>query len=237
VEFRAAKDAEYACAVMNQVRLFDKPLKVNLSSSQRQKQLDVGAEIFVGGLDPMVDEGTLVATFSSFGNLVGEPKVARDESGNSLGYGFVSFDNFDSSDRAIEAMNNQYLMNKAIHVAYAFKRDGKGGRHGDAAERLLAEEARKHNYQLPSYQAPRPEPRALPTGAMAGGPYDAHLGSAPPVTPVGAAPDAIYGGGQPGWYPPPMDAGYGPPYNNGAQTPQYMGRGGGRWHSNRGRYR
>ena len=30
-------------------------------------------------------------------------------------------------------MNGQYLMNKAITVSYAFKKDGKGERHGTAA--------------------------------------------------------------------------------------------------------
>lgn len=208
VEFKSDRDAEYATAIMNHVRLFGKPLKVSLSVTTKLKALDVGAEIFVGGLDPMVDEGTLAATFSSFGNLVNDPKVARDEEGNSLGYGFVSFDNFDSSDRAIEAMNNQYLMNKAIHVAYAFKRDGKGGRHGDAAERLLAEEARKHNVQAASLQTPRaplaPIAGAVPVGP--GGIVGAPIPAGPPAGPA-------YGS-YPGYYPPGNGYDQRAPYND-----------------------
>ncbi|CAB5371549.1 unnamed protein product [Rhizophagus irregularis] len=46
-------------------------------------------------------------------------------------------------DAAIDAMNGQYLMNKPITVSYAFKKDGKGERHGSAAERLLAAQAKK----------------------------------------------------------------------------------------------
>jgi len=42
-------------------------------------------------------------------------------------------------------MNGQFLMNKAITVQYAFKKDGKGERHGTAAERLLTAQARKNN--------------------------------------------------------------------------------------------
>ena len=61
-------------------------------------------------------------------------QIARDpDTGNSKGYGFISYDNFDSSDAAIDAMNGQYLMNKPITVSYAFKKDGKGERHGSAA--------------------------------------------------------------------------------------------------------
>lgn len=42
-------------------------------------------------------------------------------------------------------MNGQYLAGKAVTVQYAFKKDGKGERHGSQAERLLAAQARKNN--------------------------------------------------------------------------------------------
>lgn len=66
-------------------------------------------------------------------------QIMRDvESGNSKGYAFINFANFDGSDTALEAMNGQYLCNRPITVSYAFKKDAKGERHGSAAERLLA---------------------------------------------------------------------------------------------------
>ena len=43
---------------------------------------------------------------------------------------------------AIENMNGQFLGGKAITVQFAFKKDGKGERHGTAAERLLANQAK-----------------------------------------------------------------------------------------------
>ena len=58
-------------------------------------------------------------------------------------------------------MNGQYLMNKEISVQYAYKKDGKGERHGDQAERMLAAQARKHNVQ------PTGEP--IPAGLFTGG--------------------------------------------------------------------
>lgn len=58
--------------------------------------------------------------------------------GISKGYGFVSFDSFESSDFAIECMNGQYLCNRPIVVQYAYKKDTPGERHGSQAERLLA---------------------------------------------------------------------------------------------------
>lgn len=58
-------------------------------------------------------------------------------------------------------MNGQYLMNKEISVQYAYKKDGKGERHGDQAERMLAAQARKHNVQ--------PTAQPLPPGLFSGG--------------------------------------------------------------------
>ncbi|CAG8535764.1 9218_t:CDS:2 [Ambispora gerdemannii] len=148
-EYMSEDDADYAIKIMNQIKLYGKPIRVNKATSDK-KNLDVGASLFIGNLDPDVDEKMLYDTFSAFGVIVQTPKIARDpDTGNSKGYGFISYDNFDSSDAAIDAMNGQYLMNKPITVSYAFKKDGKGERHGSAAERLLAAQAKK-NQSLPN---------------------------------------------------------------------------------------
>ena len=115
------------------------------ASADKQKPIEVGAELFIGNLDPMVDEKTLYDTFSRFGSLQSPPKIARDESGLSKGYGFVSYASFEASDDAIANMNGQYLMNKDVSVQYAYKKDGKGERHGDEAERMLASSGKKNN--------------------------------------------------------------------------------------------
>jgi len=50
--------------------------------------VEVGAELFIGNLDPMVDEKTLYDTFSTFGTLIAAPKVSSlqfpDKMENSL---------------------------------------------------------------------------------------------------------------------------------------------------------
>ena len=61
----------------------------------------------------------------------------------------MSFDSFEASDAAIEALNGQYLHNQQITVKYALKKNSKHGeRHGTEAERLLAAQARR-NQVLP----------------------------------------------------------------------------------------
>ena len=98
----------------------------------------------------------------------------------------MSFSNFEASDDAIANMNGQYLMNKEISVQYAYKKDGKGERHGDPAERMLAAQARKHNVQ--------PQAQPLPAGIFGG------------VPPMGAPPAGM---------PPPMTVNGGPGMPNG----------------------
>ena len=75
VEFISEEDAEYAAKIMNQVRIYGKPIRVNKASADKQKTVDVGAELFIGNLDALVDEKTLYDTFSRFGTLVVPPKV------------------------------------------------------------------------------------------------------------------------------------------------------------------
>ncbi len=48
-------------------------------------------------------------------------------------------------------MNGQWLANKEITVAYAFKKDGKGERHGSEAERLLAAQGRQRAMMQATY--------------------------------------------------------------------------------------
>ena len=80
VEFISEEDAEYAARIMNQVRLYGKPIRVNKASADKQKTVEVGAELFIGNLDPMVTEQTLYDTFGRFGSLVSAPKVFQPDS-------------------------------------------------------------------------------------------------------------------------------------------------------------
>ncbi|KAL3638418.1 hypothetical protein CASFOL_017789 [Castilleja foliolosa] len=106
VEFRSEEDADYAIKVLNMLKLHGKDLRVN-KASQDKKSVDVGANLFIGNLDPDVDEKLLYDTFSAFGVIVSNPKMMRDpETGNSRGFGFISYDSFDASDAAIEIVGD-----------------------------------------------------------------------------------------------------------------------------------
>ncbi|KAF4034613.1 RNA recognition motif-containing protein [Phytophthora infestans] len=139
VEFRTEDCAEYAVKVLNMIQLYGRVIRVKKASNDR-KNLDVGANLFIGNLDPEVDEKLLYDTFSAFGGIVETPKIMRDpDTKASKGFGFVSFDSFEAADLAIECMHGQYLCNRQVVVQYAYKKDSHNERHGSEAERLLAQ--------------------------------------------------------------------------------------------------
>ena len=238
VEFLGEDDADYSIKIMNMIKLFGKPVRVNKASAH-QKNLDVGANIFIGNLDPEVDEKLLYDTFSAFGVILTTPKIQRDpETGNSKGFAFINYASFEASDAAIEAMNGkykrhilnvenlyfsclgQYLCNRAIAISYAFKKDSKGERHGSAAERLLAAQnplsQADRPHQLFADAPPVPLPSITPVPpppSMMGG-----YMPPPPVPPPGGMPPLPPG--PPGSHPmPPMP----PPPSN--RPPMPPGRG------------
>ncbi|PSR80776.1 hypothetical protein BD289DRAFT_455156 [Coniella lustricola] len=249
IEFDTPESADYASKVLNGIRLHQKPIRVNKASADKQKPTDIGAELFINNLDQQVDEKILFDTFSQFGTLVTPPTVIRDQNNVSKGYGFVSYDSFEASDAARDTMNGQYLLSKQITVEYAYKKDGKGERHGDEAERKLAAEGRKHNVMpeqqplppaflmsAPTSSTPAPNAAAPPTPVgpygkgdlSAGGPapVPSPVAGMPPVgLPVGFAPPVMPGGAGPGGMGMPMRFDQmqgGPP-----MPPAGFGRGGG----------
>lgn len=193
VEFQTEMDAEYAIKIMNQVKLYGEPLKVKKSS--RDKTYDVGAKLFIGNLDPEVDEEFLYHTFSAFGLIVSTTVMRDETTGVSKGYAFLSFDNFEAADAAIETMNGQFVRGRRINVQYALKKDSKNERHGSQAERYLAKhnplvEQRKHLQQQTlgqdGSQYPAPYPMAPPYGPMMFPPqYPPPMQGYPPPPPTG----------------------------------------------------
>ncbi|KAI4551452.1 hypothetical protein MJT46_017704 [Ovis ammon polii x Ovis aries] len=57
VEFLSEKNADSAIKIMNMIKLYGKPTGVNKASAHN-KNLDVGANIFIGNLDPKIAEKT-----------------------------------------------------------------------------------------------------------------------------------------------------------------------------------
>jgi cold-inducible RNA-binding protein len=85
-------------------------------------------KLFVGGLSWDTNDGSLEQAFSAFGEVT-EAKVITDrETGRSRGFGFVTFTDGASADKAIKEMDNSTLDGRPIRVNEAEdKRSGGGG--------------------------------------------------------------------------------------------------------------
>lgn len=219
-EFYTAEDAAYAARVLNLVRLSGRPIRVSATGGGggggggpggvggdgpggpgggaggfggRGRG---GAMLFVGNLDPEVDEATLGDAFRCFGRVL-DVTLARRPAGGSGArggtaggapperrFGFVKMATFAGGDAAIAGLGGQYLASRPLVVQYALKKGGAPGeRHGSAAERALAAAA--------AAAAGEEEEEVAVGGAIVGGAG----GAAPPDVPPGGGIPAGGGGG------------------------------------------
>lgn len=196
-EFVDSDTADYAVRLINMIKVYGKQLRVNKAAVDQKDQPDQGfsANLFIGNLEPDVDEKMLYDTFSAFGAVLSAKVMVDPDSGVSRGFGFISFDSFESADAAIESMNGQYLSNRPTHVSYAYKKEGsKGERHGSESERLLAKEAAGRNIKLNPIKMAQ-APAAFGMGQAIG--MRTAPGAPPPLPPMGMGGMQIMGMGNP----------------------------------------
>lgn len=83
----------------------------------REEQDKVG-KIFVGGIDPMVNEKEFHDFFSQFGSIIDAQLMIDKDSGRSRGFGFITFDSPDAVDR-VTVNKFLTLKGKAMEVKRA----------------------------------------------------------------------------------------------------------------------
>ena len=62
VGFETVRDAEYALKIMNMIKLYGSTITVKHSKKEKDKNMDIGANLFVGNLAAEVDEKVLYDT-------------------------------------------------------------------------------------------------------------------------------------------------------------------------------
>jgi len=82
--------------------------------------------IFVKCLAPTIDNKTLFDTFSMFGNIL-SCKVATNYKRESLGYGFVHYENEESAQQAISRVNGKMIAGKQVSVTVFKSKKERGG--------------------------------------------------------------------------------------------------------------
>jgi len=116
VNFHNMIDAERALDTMNFSSIRGKPCRIMYSMRDPSLRKSGVGNIFVKNLDKSIDHKTLYDTFSMFGNIL-SCKVANNENGESLGYGFVHYASPDAAQKAIDKVNEMKIANRTVYVA------------------------------------------------------------------------------------------------------------------------
>ena len=83
----------------------------------------MGSKIYVGNLPWSVDKGKLEDLFSPFGEISEATVISDKYSGRSKGFGFVTFADEASAQKAIAEMNGKEIEGRALKVNEAQPRE------------------------------------------------------------------------------------------------------------------
>jgi cold-inducible RNA-binding protein len=94
-------------------------------------------KLFVGSLSWDTNDDGLRSAFSPHGEISEATVISDRDTGRSRGFGFVTFDDDESADKAVAALNGTELDGRTIKVdvAQAKQRSGGGGGGGGGGGR------------------------------------------------------------------------------------------------------
>jgi len=99
---------------------------VVISVASKSRRVDFGpTKLFVGGLSPATTAAHLRTSFSRFGELTDVAVVVNRSTGQSRGFGFVSYQSSAAAEEAIKEMNGFELDGQLLRVNRADTRPGR----------------------------------------------------------------------------------------------------------------
>lgn len=122
VEYDDPGAAERAMQTLNGRRVHGQEIRVNWAyqnNNVSKEDTSNHFHIFVGDLSNEVNDEVLLQAFSAFGQ-VSEARVMWDmKTGRSRGYGFVAFRDRAEAEKALSAMDGEWLGSRAIRCNWA----------------------------------------------------------------------------------------------------------------------
>ena len=74
------------------------------------------AYVFIGGLDPGLTEGDILAVFSQYGEIVDIDLIRNEQTGASLGFCYLAYEDQRSTILAVDNLNGIELLGRTIVV-------------------------------------------------------------------------------------------------------------------------
>lgn len=100
------------------------------ANNPRPREGPAGANLFVYHLPHDLTDADLATAFNDFGNVISAKVYVDRYTGESKGFGFVSYDSVISAEGAIEAMNGFQIGNKRLKVQHKRVHNNNGGGRG-----------------------------------------------------------------------------------------------------------
>ena len=109
------------------------------------------AWIYVGGLPYKLTEGDVICIFSQFGEIEDIHLVRNDETGKSMGFAFIKYEDWRSTILAVDNMNGVEILGRAINVdhkkEYKPPKPKKKGKKEQQEEEMPVEHVPGHAYK------------------------------------------------------------------------------------------
>src|ERR1700749_1511801 len=99
----------------------------NAASVNVFEEIAMGKKLYVGNLSYSVDSSELEQMFGQYGQVSSAQIINDRDTGRSKGFGFVEMANDGEADAAINALNGQEHMGRALTVNEARPREERGG--------------------------------------------------------------------------------------------------------------
>lgn len=113
LSFNTLDDAEKAKRILNYARLDN--FEIRLSFKKLNTEFNQAANLFVGNIKKTLSTKRLDEMFSECGKIV-SCSIRNNDKGESLGYGYVQFDNEESAKTAIDKFNSNIEIGEPLKV-------------------------------------------------------------------------------------------------------------------------
>uniref|UniRef100_A0A671M998 Polyadenylate-binding protein n=1 Tax=Sinocyclocheilus anshuiensis TaxID=1608454 RepID=A0A671M998_9TELE len=127
VHFETQDAADRAIEKMNGMLLNDRKVFVGRFKSRKEREAEMGAKakeftnVYIKNFGEDMDDQRLKELFDKYGKTL-SVKVMTDPTGKSRGFGFVSYENHEDANKAVEEVNGTELSGKTVFVARAQKK-------------------------------------------------------------------------------------------------------------------
>ncbi|XP_041828485.1 polyadenylate-binding protein 4 isoform X2 [Melanotaenia boesemani] len=127
VHFETQDAADRAIEKMNGMLLNDRKVFVGRFKSRKEREAELGAKakeftnVYIKNFGDDMDDERLKELFDKYGKTL-SVKVMTDSTGKSRGFGFVSYEQHEDANKAVEEMNGTELNGKTVFVGRAQKK-------------------------------------------------------------------------------------------------------------------